>query len=608
MRAARAVRDRITAHRRARAGGGRRRSRGGRRPDQRVRRAGSRALDAGRDRADRPPRDAPAARRIEPGLDATRFYDPIRGTFAAGAQAAIVTSSPETGVITIRRWVCVEDTGRDHQPAHRRGPGPRGDRPGHRRRAGRAPDLRRDGTAADRHLDGVRDADRGRAFRLRDRARRGARRQSRWACAVSARAARSGRRRCWPTRSPTPWPARRRAGCAAAHALPALAACALAATRRRPGGRDAQRCPLPREPPRRARRLPRRRARRRRDQASRLRSSRSGASPSTTMRGAAESARPSRPSSIPPTGRRHQHDVADPALGRGSRRAAGGPPVLGRALLRAHGPDARPRGLRAHRPSRAGGSSSTAAARTSATTSCASTPGRATRISTSPTPSCRRRSTGRTPAHRHPEPFLHPGVVRETRRRHRDPRGPLDRHLGDHGRLALRQLHHAARAGRRGLRDLARHAGGRRRAPPPTRAGPTRTLGTSVYDYPLSSRFDEVDTTVVFDDVFVPWEQVFVYRNVDLVNAQFHESPAHAPANFQSLVRFGVKLEFMAGLALKLREVARRGGRAGHPGHPRRRHRGARARPSTRCGRPPSATRWSARATRARIRSTSMPA
>jgi len=78
---------------------------------------------------------------------------------------------------------------------------------------------------------------------------------------------------------------------------------------------------------------------------------------------------------------------------------------------------------------------------------------------------------------------------------------------------------------------------------------------TSVYDYPLSSRFDEVDCTVVFDDVFVPWEHVFVDRNVPLVNAQFHETPSHTLANFQSLVRFSVKLEFMAGLAWKLVEV-----------------------------------------------------
>jgi 4-hydroxyphenylacetate 3-monooxygenase len=64
-----------------------------------------------------------------------------------------------------------------------------------------------------------------------------------------------------------------------------------------------------------------------------------------------------------------------------------------------------------------------------------------------------------------------------------------------------------------------------------------------------------VDATVVFDDVFVPWEQVFIHRNVELVNAQFHDTPSHTLANFQSLVRFGVKLQFMAGLALKLVEV-----------------------------------------------------
>jgi aerobic carbon-monoxide dehydrogenase large subunit len=53
---------------------------------------------------------------VDPGLDATRFYDPIRGTFAAGAQAAIVEVEPDTGVVTIRRYVCVEDTGRVINP------------------------------------------------------------------------------------------------------------------------------------------------------------------------------------------------------------------------------------------------------------------------------------------------------------------------------------------------------------------------------------------------------------------------------------------------------------------------------------------------------------
>jgi 4-hydroxyphenylacetate 3-monooxygenase len=55
---------------------------------------------------------------------------------------------------------------------------------------------------------------------------------------------------------------------------------------------------------------------------------------------------------------------------------------------------------------------------------------------------------------------------------------------------------------------------------------------------------------------------VFIYRRVDLVNAQFHETPSHPLANFQSLVRFAVKCRFLAGLALRLAEVQRA---EGHP-------------------------------------------
>jgi 4-hydroxyphenylacetate 3-monooxygenase len=91
---------------------------------------------------------------------------------------------------------------------------------------------------------------------------------------------------------------------------------------------------------------------------------------------------------------------------------------------------------------------------------------------------------------------------------------------------------------------------------------PFSAMATSVYDYPLSSRFDEVDATVVLDDVLVPWEHVFIHRNVELVNRQFHDTPSHTLANFQSLVRFGVKLEFLAGLAMKLAELQGAAGQA----------------------------------------------
>ena len=77
----------------------------------------------------------------------------------------------------------------------------------------------------------------------------------------------------------------------------------------------------------------------------------------------------------------------------------------------------------------------------------------------------------------------------------------------------------------------------------------------SVYDNPLSSRFDENDAVIYFDDVKVPWERIFVYRNVDLCRAQFHDTPGHIYQNYQSQIRLAVKLKFLAGLAHKLTET-----------------------------------------------------
>jgi 4-hydroxyphenylacetate 3-monooxygenase len=75
---------------------------------------------------------------------------------------------------------------------------------------------------------------------------------------------------------------------------------------------------------------------------------------------------------------------------------------------------------------------------------------------------------------------------------------------------------------------------------------------SSVYDYPLSTRFDETDALVVFDDVFIPWENVFVYRNVETVRQQFFDTAAHVLGNTQAQIRLGVKMKFILGLARKI--------------------------------------------------------
>lgn len=78
---------------------------------------------------------------------------------------------------------------------------------------------------------------------------------------------------------------------------------------------------------------------------------------------------------------------------------------------------------------------------------------------------------------------------------------------------------------------------------------------SSEFDYPLSTRFDESDSMVYFDDVFVPWENVFVYKDVNLVRQTFHESPAHVMSNSQAQARFSVKLKFLLGVARKITEL-----------------------------------------------------
>jgi 4-hydroxyphenylacetate 3-monooxygenase len=78
---------------------------------------------------------------------------------------------------------------------------------------------------------------------------------------------------------------------------------------------------------------------------------------------------------------------------------------------------------------------------------------------------------------------------------------------------------------------------------------------TSTYDYPLSSQFDETDALIVFDDVFVPWERVFILRDRKVTADQWNRTPAHLLGNNQAQVRFSVKLDLLAGLAMRVAQM-----------------------------------------------------
>lgn len=74
----------------------------------------------------------------------------------------------------------------------------------------------------------------------------------------------------------------------------------------------------------------------------------------------------------------------------------------------------------------------------------------------------------------------------------------------------------------------------------------------STFDHPLASRYEEMDALLIFEDVFVPWDKVFLYNNVEAANLLYPmtgiaEQPAH-----QSGVRGYIKLAFAVEVACKV--------------------------------------------------------
>ena len=67
-------------------------------------------------------------------------------------------------------------------------------------------------------------------------------------------------------------------------------------------------------------------------------------------------------------------------------------------------------------------------------------------------------------------------------------------------------------------------------------------------DYPLSSRFDEIDTLLVFDDVLIPWEDVLFYRHTRA--ASFIRATLHRYSAYAFVLRILHIADLMIGVAL----------------------------------------------------------
>ncbi|MBS4178949.1 4-hydroxyphenylacetate 3-monooxygenase, oxygenase component [Lederbergia citrea] len=74
--------------------------------------------------------------------------------------------------------------------------------------------------------------------------------------------------------------------------------------------------------------------------------------------------------------------------------------------------------------------------------------------------------------------------------------------------------------------------------------------GKNTWDHPLSARFEEGDAIVSFENVFVPWDRVFVCGNSSICNRTFRETNAVVHMAHQVLAKNIVKTEFLLGVAL----------------------------------------------------------
>src|SRR6266478_6014169 len=73
----------------------------------------------------------------------------------------------------------------------------------------------------------------------------------------------------------------------------------------------------------------------------------------------------------------------------------------------------------------------------------------------------------------------------------------------------------------------------------------------SPWDYPLTSRFDENDAIFVFDNAFIPWENVIIHRDIERLKSFYPRSGFFNGFTLQGCTRLAVKLDFIAGLLYK---------------------------------------------------------
>jgi len=81
--------------------------------------------------------------------------------------------------------------------------------------------------------------------------------------------------------------------------------------------------------------------------------------------------------------------------------------------------------------------------------------------------------------------------------------------------------------------------------------------GRAAFDHPLATNFEESDALLIFNDVLVPWDRVFLHGNVAVANAMYSDSNLRNHTAHQTGVRGVVKLQVAVGVTMALAEAVK---------------------------------------------------
>ncbi len=82
--------------------------------------------------------------------------------------------------------------------------------------------------------------------------------------------------------------------------------------------------------------------------------------------------------------------------------------------------------------------------------------------------------------------------------------------------------------------------------------------GKTLFDAPLSGRFEEMDCVVIFNDVLIPWDRVFLYDSPELCNRAYADTSAVVHMMHQVVCKNLAKAEFIVGLLCAMTQASAR--------------------------------------------------